>query len=81
MLVGASTDTFQLASTEMIWSESSIYGSRGFTPNEIEEVFDLYRTGKIRADHLTRSTKTIDQINEAIESVGQSDTVRTVIKF
>tara|TARA_Y100001936_G_C16058047_1_gene662371 strand:+ start:1169 stop:2179 length:1011 start_codon:yes stop_codon:yes gene_type:complete len=81
VLVGASTDTFQLASTEMIWSESSIYGSRGFTPNEIEEVFDLYRTGKIRADHLTRSTKTVDQINEAIESVGQSDTVRTVIKF
>ena len=30
---------------------------------------------------LTKSTKTVDQINEALESVGQSDTVRTVIEF
>jgi len=81
VLVGATTESFQLSSTEMIWSESSIHGSRGFTPTDIKEVFDLYRSGDIVTDHLTKSTKTVDQINEALESVGQSDTVRTVIEF
>ncbi len=81
VLVGACTEPFQLSSTEMIWSESSIHGSRGFTPTDIKEVFSLYRSGKILTDHLTRSTKTVDQINEALKSVGQSDTVRTIIEF
>ena len=81
VLVGATTESFQLSSTEMIWSESSIHGSRGFTPTDIKEVFDLYRAGDIVTDHLTKSTKTVDQINEALESVGRSDTVRTVIEF
>ena len=81
VLVGATTEPFQLSSTEMIWSESSIHGSRGFTPTDIKEVFNLYRSGDIVTDHLTKSTRTVDQINEALESVGRSDTVRTVIEF
>ncbi len=81
ILIGASTEPFQIRSVDLIWREASLHGSRGFTPADIRAVLSLYRSGHLSTEHLTATRRPLEQINDALDAVGTSETLRTVIEF
>ncbi len=81
VLIGASTERFCLRSVDLIWREAAIHGSRGFTPQDIRDVIDLYRQGTITTAHLTRHTRPLEEINAALTDLQQGNVLRSVIVF
>lgn len=79
VLVGASNAPFSVSSTELIWRELSLLGSRGFTRRDIAEVLDLHRGGTLRTDHLTRSLRPLEDGNEALEELRAGTVLRAVL--
>ena len=79
VLVGASMETFTVASTELIWRELAIMGSRGFTPQNIREVLDHIRTGRLTTDHLTNNQRPLSEANEALEDLKAGLSMRTIL--
>lgn len=81
VLIGASTKRFSLRSVDLIWREAIIQGSRGFTPQEIRDVIELYRQGVITTAHLTQHTRPLDEVNEALRDMQEGNVLRSVIVF
>ena len=81
VLIGASVEPFRLRSVDLIWREASLHGSRGFTPDDIRAVLSLHRSGNLSTEHLTTARRPLEQINDALDSVGTPETLRTVIEF
>ena len=79
VFVGASMDEFRLSAFQMVLGELALLGSRGFTPEDIREGIDLYLAGTIRADHLTTSTRPLDEANDALDDLRQGRSLRTVL--
>ncbi|GIU92839.1 MAG: alcohol dehydrogenase [Acidimicrobiia bacterium] len=80
ILVGASTESFKARSTEFIWRELTVSGSRGYTPKDIRAVIDLYQSGAITLNHLTSVRRPLREINEAIEDLRHGRVLRSVIE-
>lgn len=79
VLIGASLDSFSLRATDLIWKESTIHGSRGFVPDDIIEVLDLHRNGKIRTDHLTNAKRPLAEANAALDDLRSGRVLRSVL--
>jgi len=81
VLIGTSTESFEMRSTEFIWRELTVLGSRGFTPREITEVIELHQHGVITTEHLTNARRPLDEVNEAFEDLRNGKVLRSVITF
>jgi D-arabinose 1-dehydrogenase-like Zn-dependent alcohol dehydrogenase len=79
VLIGASSASFEASSTDLIWRELSILGSRGFTRRDIVEVLDLYVQGAVVTEHLTQSLRPLAEANEAFEDLRSGRALRTVL--
>jgi propanol-preferring alcohol dehydrogenase len=80
VLVGASVDPFELRSTELIWREAAVMGSRGFLPDDIRAVIDLYREGSISVDHLLETQRPLSEIGDALDDLKNGTVLRSVIR-
>lgn len=81
VLVGASVEPFELRSTELIWREASVMGSRGFLPNDIRAVIELYRDGAITVDHLLQAQRELTELGDALDDLKNGAVLRSVIRF
>ena len=79
VLVGASVDAFQARSSDFIWRELSVMGSRGFTPDDIRAVIDLHLAGALRTDHLTAARRPLEEGNAALEDLRAGRVLRSVL--
>jgi len=80
VLVGASAEAFELRATELIWREATLLGSRGFTPQDIRDVIDLYRRGAVTVDHLLTRRRPLEEVNEALADLQRGEVLRTIIE-
>jgi D-arabinose 1-dehydrogenase-like Zn-dependent alcohol dehydrogenase len=79
VLVGASVEPFAARSSDLIWRELSVMGSRGFTPDDIREVIDLHLAGRLRTDHLTGVQRPLEEGNAALEDLRAGRVLRSVL--
>jgi D-arabinose 1-dehydrogenase-like Zn-dependent alcohol dehydrogenase len=79
VFVGTVPETFEVRASELIWRELSLLGSRGFTPDDISAVIDLYLEGAIRADHLTARVRPLEEGNDALEDLAGGRVLRSVL--
>jgi D-arabinose 1-dehydrogenase-like Zn-dependent alcohol dehydrogenase len=77
--VGVSVEPFSLRSSDIIWREATLLGSRGFTGDDIAAVVDLYLEGAIVADHLVETQRPLEQANEALADLGAGRVLRSVL--
>jgi D-arabinose 1-dehydrogenase-like Zn-dependent alcohol dehydrogenase len=79
VLVGTTVEAFRAKASDFVWRELSLMGSRGFTPDDVRAVIDLYLAGKIETDHLTARTRPLDEANEALEDLRAGRVLRSVL--
>jgi propanol-preferring alcohol dehydrogenase len=79
VLVGAALEPFRARAVDLIWRELTVLGSRGFTPDDIRAVIDLYLGGDIRVDHLTSRIRPLEEANAALEDLREGRVLRTVL--
>ncbi len=79
VFVGTVPEAFELRASELIWRELSLLGSRGFVPDDISAVIDLYLEGAIRVDHLTARVRPLEEGNEALEDLAAGRVLRSVL--
>jgi 2-desacetyl-2-hydroxyethyl bacteriochlorophyllide A dehydrogenase len=77
--VGVSVEPFSLRSSDIIWREATLLGSRGFTGDDIAAVVDLYLEGAIVADHLVETRRPLEQANEALADLSAGRVLRSVL--
>lgn len=77
--VGTSLGVFELASTELVWRELALLGSRGFTRHDIASVIDLVRDGSLTVDHLVDHRRPVSEANQALEDLKDPTVMRTVL--
>jgi D-arabinose 1-dehydrogenase-like Zn-dependent alcohol dehydrogenase len=77
--VGSSTERFTTRAVDLIWRELALLGSRGFTPDDIRDVIDLYLDGAIRTEHLTTTVRPLEEANEALDDLRAGRVLRTVL--
>lgn len=79
VLVGASHEPVGVSSVQLIWSETQLRGSRGFTTADIRAVQELYLDGSIRVDHLISDIRTLEEIAPAFRDLRASGSARILI--
>lgn len=79
VLVGVSTDPFSLRSTDLIWRELSLLGSRGFLPADIQDAIELYSSGALDVSHLVQEVRPLREVNAALDDLRHARVVRTVL--
>lgn len=77
--VGTSLGTFELASTELVWRELALLGSRGFTSADIADVIGLVRDGALTVDHLLQHQLPLADANQALQNLKDPAVMRTVL--
>jgi 2-desacetyl-2-hydroxyethyl bacteriochlorophyllide A dehydrogenase len=77
--VGVSVEPFSLRSSDIIWREATLLGSRGFTGEDISDVVDLYLAGAIVADHLVETQRPLEEANEALADLSAGRVLRSVL--
>ena len=80
IMIGTTPEGFTLRASDLIWRESSIWGSRGFTPDDIREVLELHRSGVVTTDHLIHR-RPLSEVNEALEDLQAGRVLRSVLTF
>jgi 2-desacetyl-2-hydroxyethyl bacteriochlorophyllide A dehydrogenase len=80
VLIGAATEPFPLRSTDVIWRELSVLGSRGFTARDIADVLRLHAQGRVRVDHLVSSQRPLSQVNAAFDDLRAGRGLRSVLR-
>ena len=80
IMIGTTVDGFTLKASDLVWRESSIWGSRGFTPEDIREVLALHRSGVVTTDHLIQR-RPLTEANEALEDLQAGRVLRSVLTF
>ena len=80
VLVGTTPDAFTARASDLVWRELSVMGSRGFTPQDIREVIDLYLAGRIETEHLTAVRRPLEQANAALEDLRAGRVLRSVLE-
>jgi D-arabinose 1-dehydrogenase-like Zn-dependent alcohol dehydrogenase len=78
--IGVSLDPFELRSSDLIWREAALLGSRGFTGEDIAAVVGLYLGGKITADHLVETRRPLAEANEALADLEAGRVLRSVLE-
>jgi alcohol dehydrogenase, propanol-preferring len=78
-LVGSTPDAFTARATDFIWRELTLLGSRGFTPDDIRDVIEIYLAGDLRTDHLTAAPRPLEEANEALEDLRAGRVLRSVL--
>ena len=81
VLIGTTIEGFELRATDLVWRESSVWGSRGFTPDDIRDVLELHRRGAITTEHLLTHRRPLAEANEAIEDLQAGRVLRSVLTF
>lgn len=79
VFVGTSLGRFDLASTELVWRELALLGSRGFTRQDIAEVIELVRAGTLTVDHLVDHQRPLREADRALEDLQDPNVMRTVL--
>jgi 2-desacetyl-2-hydroxyethyl bacteriochlorophyllide A dehydrogenase len=79
VLIGSSLGGFELASTDLIWRELTVLGSRGFTRADIQEVLELVRSGALDTAHLVDRCRPLSEAAEAIEDLRSGRVMRTLL--
>jgi len=79
VLIGSSPEPFRARVVEICWRELTLFGSRGFTVDDIRAVVDLYLAGDIVTEHLTARTRPLAEANEALEDLREGRVLRTVL--
>jgi alcohol dehydrogenase, propanol-preferring len=79
VLVGAANEPFELRSTDLIWREVTLLGSRGFTRRDVADVIQLHLRGALRTDHLTQRQRPLVEANAALEDLRAGEVLRTVL--
>lgn len=79
VLVATTVDAFTARASQFVWRELSVMGSRGFTADDIREVIALYRSGRIRTDHLTACVRPLEEANEALDDLREGRVLRSVL--
>lgn len=79
VLVATTTEPFQARASALVWRELAVLGSRGFTPQDIEAVIDLYLQGRIQTDHLTARVRPLEEANDALEDLRAGRALRSVL--
>ncbi|MBN1191902.1 MAG: Zn-dependent alcohol dehydrogenase [Dehalococcoidales bacterium] len=77
-------DLFSISPFALLDTERVVTGGYMGSTNlqrDIPEMIDLYKAGKLKLDELVTKHYTLDQINEAIESVERGEALRNVIMF
>ena len=80
IMIGTTPEGFTLRASDLIWRESSIWGSRGFTPDDIRDVLALHRSGVVTTDHLIHR-RPLAEANEALEDLQAGRVLRSVLTF
>ena len=78
------TDVLAIPPFALLDGEKMVTGGYMGSTNlqrDIPELVALYKGGKLKLDELVTAHYTLDQINEAIESVEQGKALRNVIMF
>jgi 2-desacetyl-2-hydroxyethyl bacteriochlorophyllide A dehydrogenase len=79
VFVGTSLGRFDLASTELVWRELAVLGSRGFTRQDITDVVDLVRGGTLTVDHLVDHQLPLREADRALQDLKDPSVMRTVL--
>jgi len=79
VLVGSSAESFRVPPMQMIWSELSLLGSRGFVQADIEEAIQLRLDGRIAVDHLVETIRPLEQAQNALDDLRAGLALRTVL--
>jgi D-arabinose 1-dehydrogenase-like Zn-dependent alcohol dehydrogenase len=79
VFVGTVPEAFEVRASELIWRELALLGSRGFTPEDIRDVIDLYLAGTVRVEHLTANVRPLEEGNEALEDLREGRVLRSVL--
>lgn len=79
VLVGASLAPFSVSSTDLIWRELTVAGSRGFTRRDIATVLDLVRAGSLTTAHLTGDVRPLADAGTALDDLRAGRVMRTVL--
>ncbi len=79
VLVGTTVDPFTARASDIVWRELSLMGSRGFTPDDIREVIDLYLDGGLVTDHLTSVQRPLEEGNAALDDLRAGRVLRSVL--
>jgi propanol-preferring alcohol dehydrogenase len=77
--VGVSVEPFSVRSSDLIWREATLLGSRGFTAEDIAAVVDLYLAGTIVADHLVETRRPLAEANDALDDLRAGRVLRSVL--
>ena len=82
--VGLATESLSSSPMEYIDGEKILTGSFMGTTNlsvDVPKLVALYQAGRLKLDELITARYSLDQINEAIESVEKGEALRNVIVF
>jgi D-arabinose 1-dehydrogenase-like Zn-dependent alcohol dehydrogenase len=77
--VGSSSEPFRVPPMQMIWSELSLLGSRGFVQADIEEAIQLRLDGRIAVDHLVQKLRPLEEAQSALDDLRAGRVLRTVL--
>jgi D-arabinose 1-dehydrogenase-like Zn-dependent alcohol dehydrogenase len=77
--VGSCAEPFRVPPMQMIWSELSLLGSRGFVQADIEEAIQLRLDGSITVDHLVQTLRPLEDAQSALEDLRAGRVLRTVL--
>jgi len=80
VLVATTTESFLSRASTFVWKELTVRGSRGFLPQDIVEVIELYLAGRIVTDHLTTTRRPLAEVNDALADLASGQVLRTVIE-
>ena len=82
--VGRPDEMFELSAFEMFFSEKvligSMYGSADVR-TDFNRFLSLYKSGKLDLDGMISRRIKIDEVNDALGSLGDADVIRQVIDF
>lgn len=79
VLLGSSLEPFEVRPMDMIWSELSLVGSRGFVPADIEEAIQLRLDDAITLGHLLGSVRPLEEAQLALEDLRAGRTLRSIL--
>lgn len=80
VLVATTLEQFSALASTFVWKELTVRGSRGFLPEDIAEVMELYLAGVIVTDHLTTTRRPLVEANDALADLAAGRVLRTVLE-
>ncbi len=82
--VGRAEETFELSAFEMFFSEKVLVGSMyggADVRTDFNRFLGLYRAGRLDLDGMISRRIRLDEVNDAMGSLGDADVIRQVIDF